>query len=506
MTIARVQAATPITGATSASPQSISLPSLPASGNMVILTYAQNNSFHDGAITGVVDNQGNTFTKAASAKSTNASGADIWYCVVGATSGTYTVTMTWTGTLNSSYGLAEYSGLAGTKDKTGTNQAGGSATTATVTASGANATADSLEVVVCAIAGYSTPSGLTHPPTGFTNDWFYDGGIAAEANYKIASSIETAAAVYAWTTASSVYSLVIATFQGTATGNQTKTITDGVTMGDAQPRLMQSARAIADAFSISDSRTGGKVVVRNQTDTFVMDPDVGGSAIQTIILGEAFFPTDLFTQGGGPVINTRTPVDAFALSDSLAAARRCTRILIDAIQLADAQLGTRSGLNVRSLVDALGVTDALVKVRRSTRALVDPLTVTDGQTGAKSGASTRTIVDALSVSDTSGDAMNVSRLLADAFLLSDVLTKASRVARSLIDAFTLTDADLAARRIVRVLADQAAIADVLAPTLRKTLTPFLVDAISIADIAVPQVLRAGTSPNPLPSAPELWAE
>lgn len=65
-------------------------------------------------------------------------------------------------------------------------------------------------------------------------------------------------------------------------------------------------------------------------DAFVMDPDIGGPAFQTVSLGEPFFPTDVMARS---VIKPRLLIESVTFADSVAASRWRSRALLEAIDV-----------------------------------------------------------------------------------------------------------------------------------------------------------------------------
>jgi hypothetical protein len=115
---------------------SVSFSTLPSAGHSVIVIWS---SIDPVGLTGVADNQsGNTYSSVV-VETSSVQGVDseIWWLPsVSGSSGTFTVTGT-TGSSNQyAITILEVSGLTGVVDKTGTNTAGGGATSITVTASG----------------------------------------------------------------------------------------------------------------------------------------------------------------------------------------------------------------------------------------------------------------------------------------------------------------------------------------------------------------------------------
>jgi hypothetical protein len=198
---------------------SVSFSSTPTVGNLLI-AYINFGPNYGGTITGatVTDNQGNTWATAAFSILNNGAGA-ISYCVPTTSSGTFTVTAqpTVSGTSDAAVGVAlqEWSGMSATPfDQSGTSNAI-SGSPFTVTASGANATADSL---VCALlTARSTITAIDNnpPSTGYTHVFSSLTSGATEpavASYKVVTAGETSSADWGTVTNGSDGTVAIATF------------------------------------------------------------------------------------------------------------------------------------------------------------------------------------------------------------------------------------------------------------------------------------------------------
>ena len=203
---------------------SISFSTTPTVGNLLI-AYINFGPNYGGTITGatVSDNQGNSWATADISILNNGAGA-ICYCVPTTASGTFTVTVqpTVSGTSDAAVGVAmqEWSGMSATPfDRSGTSNAI-SGSPYSVTASGANATADSL---VCALlTARSTITAIDNsPPTGYTNVFASLTSGATEpavGSYKVVSSSETSSADWGVVANGSDGTAVVATFSAAAAG------------------------------------------------------------------------------------------------------------------------------------------------------------------------------------------------------------------------------------------------------------------------------------------------
>jgi hypothetical protein len=194
---------------------SFSFTGTPTVGNAIIVAI----ECGGGTVSSVTDNQGNTYS--SKLQSTLTGGpwqAAIYECPnVTTSSGTFTITVNFSGATWGAGGAIEVSGLdtAGTLDKTGSVNTATNSTAPSVTASAANTNTDDLVVAVFSSATGSGTNTITGPNTGYTSIFSHgDGNLSnsGAGGYKILSAGETSSA--AWTqNQSSGYAAVIATFK-----------------------------------------------------------------------------------------------------------------------------------------------------------------------------------------------------------------------------------------------------------------------------------------------------
>lgn len=212
MSISIVQAA----GSVGIASLSYSMPTRPSAGNAIIVALELGMSVA-GVVTGVSDNQGvgNTYTKVVNETTVGGGGdVELWMCSsIGATSGTFTISATNSGTLtgsNSAMGAMEVAGI-GSADQTGKTQTN-SVGTITATATGANSNAADL-VIGGVMSSSNSAITFGSPTTGYTA-WFNEtvaGNYWVSFGYKIVSGIETSTATGTWGNAANACAFV-ATF------------------------------------------------------------------------------------------------------------------------------------------------------------------------------------------------------------------------------------------------------------------------------------------------------
>jgi hypothetical protein len=213
-------------GNTGTAPNSFSV--LPTAGNTVVVIVYFFNSGVANTVSSIVDNQGvgNVYTFIAGIGDAGAqTRVEFWQCAsIGATSGTFTVTPTLSGTVNALTRLVEANGVI--LDQIGTATTASGATTLTVTASGANTAAADF-VLTCIGLQYNggTDPVLSHPATSAYTDYNYDTGfvtyVVSDASYKTVAATETSAASWTWTSATIATAAVIATFKPNLTNAAT---------------------------------------------------------------------------------------------------------------------------------------------------------------------------------------------------------------------------------------------------------------------------------------------
>jgi len=200
--------------------QSLSFLALPTVGNYIIVKSGARGSSSSAQVASIVDNQGgaNTYAQAVQAFNT-ISGAAIFIGKVNVSSGTFTITVNWTSTVNGhAIWLEEMAAtdISGVIDQTGTAGSTGTATTFSVTAIAPNTNAgDFVSAVFSSGTSQAAAIGLSDPPaTGYTSEGLFDSGAvsaALDAGYKTASGIETSSA--GWTSTTAVaWSAAVATF------------------------------------------------------------------------------------------------------------------------------------------------------------------------------------------------------------------------------------------------------------------------------------------------------
>jgi hypothetical protein len=189
---------------------SYSFPTRPTAGNGIIFAASLIGAAAV-SITSVADNQGvgNVYTRVKTLGT--ATVADLWWCPsIGATSGTFTITPTTSGSLsggNQACGGLEFNGYSAV-DQTGTGTAGSNTLTATCSAPNANA----LDLVVMGGTSNAFNPGTGYPPTSGYTGWFGNiTGSYSSWGYKILSALETSAGTLTWNTANGGNG-VIATF------------------------------------------------------------------------------------------------------------------------------------------------------------------------------------------------------------------------------------------------------------------------------------------------------
>jgi hypothetical protein len=214
------------TGIGSSSPLQTSFSSLPTAGNAVIVAIAITFGSPPAAVSGVTDNQGNTYQPVIT-KTDNADMhclASLWWCAaVNTPSGTFTVSAAYSGTAaggNCAIGIMEVNGITAVDQAGSANDSAGSITTLTATCTGPNTNAGDLVVGGVMTNYYGTPNSITSPPnTGYSSLMVVPSGVALTFGYKILSAIETSSVQASWTTAYPACS-VVATFSPPALGNQ----------------------------------------------------------------------------------------------------------------------------------------------------------------------------------------------------------------------------------------------------------------------------------------------
>lgn len=204
-----------------------SFATLPVVGNHVIVGISDYNASSEG-MDAVTDNQSNSY--AEDADKFTASGARgaaaIYSCKVATSSGTFTLTIDPTGASSNyaAWSAVEFSGLDATtwKDQTGTNSGAGTGD-ATVTASGANSTADGVSLAVTLVDNNDTDINIGDtPPTGYTQISVYENAQSIVGHsfvYKIYSASETSSA--SWThdnTSQNGWEAALVTYKAAAGG------------------------------------------------------------------------------------------------------------------------------------------------------------------------------------------------------------------------------------------------------------------------------------------------
>jgi hypothetical protein len=208
-----------VTGANSLASPTLSFASLPQKANTVFVGVAL---LGTGAVsvTGVTDNQSNTYVKVGSASSPSGTiDCELWWCQsIGTPSGTFTVTAATTGTLSASnQGICLMETPPATADKLGSGDLSSANTTLTVTSSAANTYANEL---VLGLMTTNASSGVTYGllTTGYTN-WFHStSGTWESFGYKNVSAIETSAATGTWATGNGAAG-VVASFYASPLSN-----------------------------------------------------------------------------------------------------------------------------------------------------------------------------------------------------------------------------------------------------------------------------------------------
>jgi hypothetical protein len=226
---------------------------LPSSGNTIIVVITAWQSTPP-TVNTITDNQGvgNSYGLPTNGHASDADGVStyIYRCKsIGATSGTFTITVNWTGAI-SVYGsikAIEVSGLDTTNTDDVSSQSNlTGVTTKTQTNGSANASANDLAVGCITVDTGSVAVGLTDPPTGYSSIHVQQDGstyIGGESAYKIVSALETSAATWSWTSGgANAYASVLATFQGAAAAAPSP--------GDG-PTTCGSARAQTNALLVN---------------------------------------------------------------------------------------------------------------------------------------------------------------------------------------------------------------------------------------------------------------
>src|SRR5436190_5409787 len=142
---------------------------LPTIGNLIVVAIGMEGQFAT-ATSSVTDNQGHTYTKAVGTTEPAAWVSSLWYTVVTASSGTFTITATngSTGSAKTAFGAGEFSGASGTVDKSVANSTGGfGAPQSTGNLSG-TAAAGALEIATCFDARSGIPLVVDSLSPGYT--------------------------------------------------------------------------------------------------------------------------------------------------------------------------------------------------------------------------------------------------------------------------------------------------------------------------------------------------
>lgn len=183
----------------------VTFSTLPTAGDSAIIVV---NIYSPGAtvVSSIADNQGvgNSYVSVAGVTEPALNQRiEMWWCkTLGATSGTFTATVTLSGSNNALARAIECSGLTAV-DLATTATTGATATTLVATQSGANSNAN--DFVVAGVALQYTGSGnplISTPTTGYTQlsyDSGFTGYVGSEVAYKNVSVIETDSATWTWT-------------------------------------------------------------------------------------------------------------------------------------------------------------------------------------------------------------------------------------------------------------------------------------------------------------------
>jgi len=163
-------------------------------------------SIFDGSVSSITDNQSNTFTAAGSKVNVDVS-CYIYYCpdIGAAPTGTYTVTVNISAAgfhAGSAFGVWVSNPGTGTiLDKQGSGS--GTATSATVTCSGANVQAAEIVIAVLCADNSPAPAGISDPATtGFSSMGVEQDAstfVGGEASFKVLAATETSSAHWTWT-------------------------------------------------------------------------------------------------------------------------------------------------------------------------------------------------------------------------------------------------------------------------------------------------------------------
>lgn len=218
----RVQLATPV-AVSNATSAAISVAALPTNGNSLILSLSARGT---GTITGVTDNQGNTFTQAAASRSSVlATGtAQVWWLPgIASSGGTYTVTATSSSNMAWELGLVEFSGLSVNIDQSATlNDAGVLSTSANVVAPFSLSSNDVVITNLCLASAYaSADSTFNGPHSSYSVIYTVNpnaGQLVSSAGSIIRGFAFNESANWSWSTPDG-FASVLVVFKGTPLGD-----------------------------------------------------------------------------------------------------------------------------------------------------------------------------------------------------------------------------------------------------------------------------------------------
>jgi hypothetical protein len=221
----------------------------------------------------------------------------------------------------------------------------------------------------------------------------------------------------------------------TGGGALTKSLSDGLSLGETRTGAAGFNRSMPDALTVVEAILKAMGFVRSQTDPLTLTEAIAKALSMP-----------------------RTLSDPLTLGETLAKTLLITKAVADGLTLGEVLAKVMAF--GRSSTDALTLAENLAKAMAFARTLSDPLII--GETLAKVAAFRRSLGDSLSISENLLKQLGQSRAFSDALSLAEVISSQMVLLRTASDALGLGETILAQLAIGVIRTEPISLADVVA--------------------------------------------
>lgn len=258
-----------------------------------------------------------------------------------------------------------------------------------------------------------------------------------------------------------------------------RTITDGVAIGDAASRAVAYKRTPSDAAAIADLASRIASFVRSISDPAAVADTPARTLSRIRAIND---PVTVADQATKSQAHARTIQDAALVADARSRTVAFNKTISDPVALADS-VAKAMGY-VRSPSDPASISDQAARTVSKIRAIQDAVTVAD--LASRSQAHARTISDGAAISDSPARTASFVKAINDQAAVADSVSRSvlQLHARTIADSIVLADSASRLVSYIRTVNDPSSVADLASRNLVGVITRLVSDSLAISDLAL----------------------